>query len=525
MAFTSLEIKLLTQAVILCGVPLALWLLPYVGAILPLVILQIATGIFVGPSVMGQLWPGFESWLFSGAALQGLAALAFWGVTFFIFYTGLHIEKEMFFGPRATVEFWVLALSSVFIPFAVGCLIGWLLVSVFFDSTLLGADGTVVTYILSVGVCVGVTALPVLSAILMEIGQLESDLGILMIACATVHDVLLWLLITLISGLANASDNWAGKWQPLASIGLLVALLLVLGFVYQPTMRCVMRTAWWQNLSAVPRLTITLALMYLTAIGSEVLQVHTLVGVVAFGACVPLPEKPFVMGHVDVLNRALFLPLFFGNAGIKVTLNQANSRTAWVFFALTVGAIVGQIFGSLLVVKLFKRSWKQAILVMMFMLSKGAVGIVVATLLLSGKIIDNDTFSGMMLMSLACTAVTKPAILIIQKYFSEPGENLFQFGPTAPAPSLPETASLPTHDSLHELQKQGFGKPVPIDTADDTPTTDEAPEAAASATERPPNPYLFLTQQATFSRSRPELEVPAQSLAELPDATESEKNC
>lgn len=39
------------------------------------------------------------------------------------------------------------------------------------------------------------------------------------------------------------------------------------------------------------------------------------------------------------------------------------TRTAWVFFALTVGAIVGQIFGSLLVVKLFKRSWKQAILV------------------------------------------------------------------------------------------------------------------------------------------------------------------
>lgn len=30
--------------------------------------------------------------------------------------------------------------SSVFIPFAVGCLIGWLLVSVFFDSTLLGAS-------------------------------------------------------------------------------------------------------------------------------------------------------------------------------------------------------------------------------------------------------------------------------------------------------------------------------------------------------------------------------------------------
>jgi len=27
-------------------------------------------------------------------------------------YTGLHIEKEMFFGPRATKEFWVLSITE-----------------------------------------------------------------------------------------------------------------------------------------------------------------------------------------------------------------------------------------------------------------------------------------------------------------------------------------------------------------------------------------------------------------------------
>jgi len=36
-------------------------------------------------------------------------------------------------------------------------------------------------------------------------------------------------------------------------------------------------------------------------------NVHTLVGIVAFGACVPVSEKPFVMGHIDTLNRALIL--------------------------------------------------------------------------------------------------------------------------------------------------------------------------------------------------------------------------
>lgn len=56
---------------------------------------------------------------------------------------------------------------------------------------------------------------------------------------------------------------------------------------------------WWAQLGAV---------MYLSAICSEILQVHTLVGVVLFGAFVPVSEKPFVMGHIDILNRALFLP-------------------------------------------------------------------------------------------------------------------------------------------------------------------------------------------------------------------------
>eukprot|EP00668_Euglena_longa_P036915 GGOE01047493.1.p1 GENE.GGOE01047493.1~~GGOE01047493.1.p1 ORF type:complete len:407 (-),score=98.51 GGOE01047493.1:498-1718(-) len=377
-------------------------------------------------------------------------------------------------------------------------------------------NGSVATYILSIGVCVGVTALPVLSAILIELGKLETDLGILMIACATVHDVLLWLLITLIFGLAGGPDNWAGKWQPLASICLLGALLLILGFVYQPVMCRVMRTRWWQNLTAVPRLTITLVLLYFSAISSELLQVHTLVGVVAFGACVPLPEKPFVMGHVDILNRALFLPLFFGNAGIQVTLNKATSKTGWIFLALTAGAIGGQLIGSLLITKLFRRSWKQAVLVMTFMLSKGAVGITVATLLLSGNIIDSDTFSGMMLMAVACTAVTKPTILIVQRFFSEPGEDLFDLGYAVPAPACEPTVQ----DPLQKLQMDGTEKEEGhMETGTSTPA-DESIENVVVNDPRPPNPYLFLTQQATFNGSFPQLPVPMQSLAEFPEEEE-----
>eukprot|EP00667_Euglena_gracilis_P007696 EG_transcript_7782 len=473
---------------------------------MPLVILQIAVGIVVGTSIIGQFWPAFERWLFGGPALQGLSALAFWGVTFFIFYTGLHIEKTMFFGPRATAEFWVLAFTSLFLPFGIGCFIGWLLLDVWFDHSLLGSDGTYATYILSIGVCVGVTALPVLSAILIEIGQLQSDIGILMIGCATVHDVVLWLLITLIFGLAGGPDNWAGAWQPLASFGLLIALVLALRFVYVPLMCQVLKTVWWQQLAAVPRLAITLAVMYLSAICSEILQVHTLVGVVLFGAFVPVSEKPFVMGHIDILNRALFLPLFFGASGLQVKLNHASSRTGWIFLALTVGAIIGQVCGSLFVAKLFRRSWKQACVIATFMLCKGGVGIIVATLLSARHIIGQDTFSAMMLMALACTAVTKPAILLIQSFFPGGTSGLFDLPQALPhLASPPRSRADGPESACRSSPKAKSDDSIELDL--EGPSEGEVPTEDDNG-QRAPNPYFFLAQQDSVTRVIPQLTVP-----------------
>ena len=86
----------------------------------------------------------------------------------FVFYTGLHIEKDHFLGEHASKQFWIISLTSLFAPLLLGCFAGWIFLEFLYGDYLVG-KGSRATYILSLGISVGVTALPVLSAILLEV--------------------------------------------------------------------------------------------------------------------------------------------------------------------------------------------------------------------------------------------------------------------------------------------------------------------------------------------------------------------
>jgi hypothetical protein len=64
MALSSIDGRLLVQVILLCGLPFLLWSIPRVKTGVPLVIMQMAVGILVGPSVLGILIPEFEDWVF-----------------------------------------------------------------------------------------------------------------------------------------------------------------------------------------------------------------------------------------------------------------------------------------------------------------------------------------------------------------------------------------------------------------------------------------------------------------------------
>ncbi len=70
MALSSIDGRLLVQVILLCGLPFLLWSIPRVKTGVPLVIMQMAVGILVGPSVLGILIPDFEDWVFQVRRLR-----------------------------------------------------------------------------------------------------------------------------------------------------------------------------------------------------------------------------------------------------------------------------------------------------------------------------------------------------------------------------------------------------------------------------------------------------------------------
>jgi Kef-type K+ transport system membrane component KefB len=90
----------------------------------------------------------------------------------FVFYTGLHIDKDHFLGEHASRQFWIISLTSLFMPLLLGCFAGWIFIDYLYGDYLVG-KGSRATYILALGISAGVTALPVLSAILLEVAPLN----------------------------------------------------------------------------------------------------------------------------------------------------------------------------------------------------------------------------------------------------------------------------------------------------------------------------------------------------------------
>src|SRR4051794_30653772 len=69
----------LVQALVVIGFPFALWRWGRLGAAVPLVVVQILTGITLGPTGLGQAAPALEHLLFGPetlAPLSGIASIA-----------------------------------------------------------------------------------------------------------------------------------------------------------------------------------------------------------------------------------------------------------------------------------------------------------------------------------------------------------------------------------------------------------------------------------------------------------------
>ena len=225
----NINVVFLIQTAIVVGVPPIIWYLtPVRRGHVPLAVLQILTGIALGPSLLGWLSPEAFQLLFPASSFGSLTMVANFAVVLFAFALGLHIDVSAFAGRGRA--FALLSASSILVPVGLGVCAGILIWSLYPNAV--GAEAGYWEFASGIGICIGVTALPVLAAILTEMKLLKSRVGQQALACAAVNDAALWMMLAvLLAFQAEQHGKGGGLW--ILGVGG-PAYVAIMAFVVKP---------------------------------------------------------------------------------------------------------------------------------------------------------------------------------------------------------------------------------------------------------------------------------------------------
>ncbi|MGB4930139.1 MAG: cation:proton antiporter, partial [Chitinophagales bacterium] len=193
---------------------------------LPQVMGELVAGILLGPSCLQRLAPEFYQSFFvepksAGIAFDGLARI---GILLLLFVAGQEINLRTIRAKANAAA--AISLSGIAFPFIIGFAATWFFTPILFPDGV--ADKTASA--LFMGTALSITALSVLAKILIDIKQLKSKFGNLMMTAAMIDDFIGWMLFSLVVSVANleSESSFAG-WQVMFMVIGFAAFIITVG--------------------------------------------------------------------------------------------------------------------------------------------------------------------------------------------------------------------------------------------------------------------------------------------------------
>jgi len=401
------ESLFIVQSVILIGLPVIIWKIRSVQWCIPLVVIQILLGIIMGPSILGVLMPTAEESLFPVESLQHIKGLAWTALLFFGLLTGLHFDTDEIRGKGRS--FIAISMSSIVLPSVMGVMAAAMLLSMY--PSLAGEHATNATFLLAIGLAAGVTALPVLGAILYELKLINKPIGKLALGMATVNDGMLWIGVCIL--LAMAGNSGGGSMDAVRTITLTLIYGATMWFGISKALEWAIQRKYLCEKCTNNQLVMLCCGMFLSALCTELIGVHYLLGAFVFGAVVAKTSKKIahaIQHRLEPFVMVVLIPYFFMLTGLR-TKFEVGSQEVWVVFTvMTAVSALGKFVGTAVPARLSGCSLKKSAVLGSFMQCKGLMEVVVLTMMLQAKIISASAFSGMILMAVATTAATIPFV-------------------------------------------------------------------------------------------------------------------
>lgn len=375
----------------------------------PAVVGEILAGIALGPSLLGALPGDLTERVFPLEVRPFLTVIAQLGLVMFMFIVGLELDPKLVRGKERVAA--VISFSSVMLPFIAGVGAAALLYGA--HDVVAGEQVDFVAFALFLGASMSVTAFPVLARILTERGMHRTQLGVLVLACAAVDDVLAWSLLAVVVAVASSASAIDVPLVLVEAAGFVAVMFLVVRpQLVRLSERFRQKGELTANMVAVVLVGI-LASSYLTSI----IGIHAIFGAFIFGVVMPRDGTVELfhelLGRFEQLVVLLLLPVFFIVTGLTVDIRGLGVSNLPELLLIIGVACFGKFVGATAAARVLKIRSRRAASIGILMNTRGLTELVILTIGLELGVLDEQLFTMLVIMAIFTTVITTPLLRII----------------------------------------------------------------------------------------------------------------
>lgn len=384
---SATEIFLIAMAIIFT-VPYLIWRVGRTDYWAPLVVVQIITGIVLGPGVLGAAFPDYYQFVFNPQVTSALNGIAWWAVMVFVMIAGVELDlKKMWRYKRESAITSGLALGM---PLLFGCVAAVCLLNL--SQGWMGTKATTWQFVLGIGMACAVTALPILILLMEKLAILRQPIGQRILRYASLDDVAIWGVLALI----------LLDWTRVGRQALFLAGFALASYLFRRLMRKLPESDRWY---------VAFIWLAVCAYFADWSGLHFMVG--AFLAGMVMDSDWFNQADMDKLRHfvlMIMMPVFFLSTGLRTNWQLGGTTVFIAAGLLLLASVTGKLVGIHIAGKILQWEKGEASIIGWLLQTKALIMIIFANVLLDKQIITSETFTALLMMAVASTMLTVPMV-------------------------------------------------------------------------------------------------------------------
>ena len=361
----------------------------------PAVLGELVAGVILGPSVIDL----FDLRFVSNAHLEEtVLLLGELGVIFLMFLAGLETDLAEVNKVRRVALF--AGTLGVAVPIALGA----------FAVLPFGFSAKEAVF---VGIILAATSVSISARTLMELGVLQGRQGVSILAAAVIDDVLVILALSFFIAF-GVDDSGNGAADAVLIVGrVLLFFVVAVGaglFVLPWLARWSANARMSEGVATTAIVVVLLGAWFAEYVG----EVALITGAFLAGIFFRRTEVHRLIDEkLHTISYAFFVPVFFVAVGLSADASGLGGDDIALLAVIVAVAVVAKVLGCGLGAYLAGEGVRSSLQIGTGMVSRGEVGLIVASVGLGKGLIDTDLYSVMVMMVLATTLLTPVALRIV----------------------------------------------------------------------------------------------------------------